>query len=277
MDNDFLSCSFKDGSSFTVGEVKELICIGDVPTSLSSNAKIEFLDPTYQYSLKILGVSFTSGEKIIFQVTGYKTGKYTDIHFQITDKDTFVYVKNLSWTIPSILNEEQQVSMYPSYGPWLVSYPTWYLWSFGICILLLIGVGISWMRKYYTKKKIKQKVIHQLQDKTPLQYFIQQISMLMIHHQNWSPFKENLDRLKNIFREFLEHQFHIATELSTKKAITQLKHQQLSDQLKKEALYILLEFDKINTNISAYSKQDGEQLLEMIRKWVLLITKEDKK
>ena len=157
MSDTFLQCFFKDTSSFTVGEIKELTCQGAIPLSLSASPKIAFLDPAHQHSLKILGTSFASGNKIVFRVTGYQPGDYQNVHFQIIDKTTSLYVKNLSWTIPSILTNKETASMHPPYGPWLVPYPTWYVWSFAIFILCLVGVGISWIRKYYQKKRTEAK------------------------------------------------------------------------------------------------------------------------
>ena len=77
-----------------------------------------------------------------------------------------------------------------------------------------------------------------------------------------------LAELDQILNEFLENQFNIPIELSFKKRIRHIKREKLNQ--KQELIKIVFELQVLQNKSYNYSKEDGEQMVDMIRTWVFL-------
>ena len=259
-----VNCHFQDSSVFTVGEIRLLSCTSNA-FALSPPLKTNFQDESKKYALHILETVSIQEKEIILKVTGYKTGHYQSPVFWFTDGQQSVLVEGLSWKIPSVLTSE--TGPYPPYGPWKMKIPLWYdaVWI-GLLIPAL-AFGIFIFKKHRRKIFIRQRIAERLDGKTPVQYFIRQLSSFFGLEKNSKAF---LDQLKKSFREFLENQFEIPIEESAQKVLR-------NKPIDKEARQIISELRKSLKNPDVFSEQDGEQLLNMVRTWVFQFNKDHKK
>ncbi len=255
-----VNCHFQDTSTFTVGEIRLLTCTGDIP-ALSSPLKTKFQEESQKYALHVLETVSIQEKEIILKVTGYQTGHHKSPVFWLTDGQQSVSVEGLSWQIPSILTSEK--GAYPPYGPWKMKIPLGYdaAWI-GLLIITLV-FGIFRFKKHRRKTFIRQRISERLDGKTPVQYFIHQLSYLFGLEKNSETF---LTYLKKSFREFLENQFEIPLEESVQKV---LQHKSID----KQAGQIISELEKALKNQDSFSEQDGEQLLNMARNWIFQFNK----
>ncbi len=255
-----IHCHFQDASSFTVGSVGLLVCRGDIPV-LSPPLKVKFQDESKKYALHILETVSVQDQKIILKATGYKTGDYKSPVFWLTDGQNNLKVEGLSWKIPSVLTSE--TGPFPPYGPWKIPAPLWYDVSWIGLLSAILIFGIFQFKKHRRRALIRQRVLDRLDEKTPVQYFIRQLSSLFALEKNSKTF---LTQLQNSFREFLENQFEIPLE--DKKII---KHKSID----KKAGQIVSELEKALSHQDSYSEQDREQLLNMIRDWIFQFDKKN--
>ncbi|MDE0151411.1 MAG: hypothetical protein OXK80_02795 [Bdellovibrionales bacterium] len=255
-----VNCHFQDSSSFTVGEVRLLKCRGDIPP-FSSSVKTEFQDKSKKYALHILETVSIQDQDITLKVTGYQTGQYKDSILKLTDGQHSVNIEGLSWQVPSVLTSE--TGPHPPYGPWKIKVPLWYELSWGFLFLVILIFGIFRFKKHRLKTLIRQRVADRLEEKTPVQYFIRQLSSLFSLEKNSETF---LVQLQKSFRAFLENQFEIPLEEPVHKV---LKHKSID----KKARQIISELETALKVQDSYSEQDGEQLLNMVRSWIFQFNK----
>ena len=251
-----VNCHFQKSSSFTVGEIRLLTCRGEDIPSLSPPLKTKFQDESKKYALHVLDTVSLQDKEITLKITGYRTGQYEAPVFWFTDGKHSVSVEGLSWQVPSVLTSE--TGPYPPYGPWKVKVPLWYEFSWIFLVLVVLMFGIFRFKKYRMKTFIRQRISDRLDDKTPVQYFIRQLSALFVLQKNSKTF---LTQLQNSFREFLENQFEIPLESSFQKV---LKYKPID----KKARQIISELESALKNQDSYSEQDGDQLLNMVRNWI---------
>ena len=253
-------CYFQDTAAFTVGEIRLLTCKGDIPALLPP-LKTQFQDESKKYALHVLETVSIQEREITLKVTGYQTGNYNSPVFWLTDGQHSIRVEGLSWKIPSVLTSE--TGFYPAYGPWKIKVPLWYEVSWIFLAISFLVFGFFVFKKHRRKVLIRKKIIDRLEGKSPVQYFIRQLSSLFVLKKNSKTF---LIQLKNSFREFLENQFEIPLETPSHKI---LKYKSID----KKAGQILSELETALNNQSSYSNQDGEQLLSMVRNWIFQFEK----
>ncbi len=256
-------CQFKNTAPFTVGSLRELVCRGDFS---SLKLPIQFQFQNKKYALHILEVKSFQPHELILTVTSYQVGSYKLLPVQITDGQTTAFVEPLSWEVFSVIKDEKQAP-HPPYGPWIPSLPSWYFGAWGILSLFILGFVFMRIKNWRKKEQMIRRVQERLGDLTPLQYFIKQMSYFISYQKSSSSVKEDLGRLNQCLREFLENYLYISTEDSLKNVFKNEKIK--SDQ---KITQILLELQKSLDN--RYSKEDVEQLLDMVRSWVF---KEGKK
>jgi len=250
-----VNCHFQNSSSFTVGEIRLLICRGDV-SPLSPPLKTKFHDESKQYALHILDIVSIQNKEVTLKVTGYQTGQYKNPMLWLTDGKHSTSVEELSWQVSSVLTSE--TGPYPPYGPWKIKIPLWYELSWIFLFSAVLIFGIFRFKKYRMKISIRQRISDRLEDKTPIQYFIHQLSTLFVLKKNSEIF---LIQLQKSFRAFLENQFEIPLETTIQKV---LKHKSID----KQARQIISELETALKTRNSYSEQDGEQLLNMVRNWI---------
>ena len=266
-----LDCFFKKTDSFTVGELRTLFCKGDSIPQINSPLTIQFQRESQKYSLHVISLESSSKNEIALQVTSYKTGQYDNQSFKLVSDSKTLEVNPLSWEVSSVLKSSasSELKPYPPYGPWGPSYPLWYKASWMTLLIILIGVMIQLTLKRVRQKKIKKRISERLQEKTPLKYFIDQLSSFFTrglkNKENESQF---FTQLNLMLREFLENQFEIPVEWNFKK----IKKQKpvLKDR---KILEILFELEEGMSNKNSYSEKDKEQLLDMTREWVFQFDK----
>ena len=194
-----ISCTFETPSKFTVGDVKILNCEGKFPKTLGK-LKIEFPNSSDKYALKILDIQSFSDHRLVLKVSGYRPGDYTHSHFIITDGVQSYTVENLSWNISSVLNKTKEVQPYPPYGPWKPPFPQWSLWSLGFIFLILIGWMLFQIKKIFMQNKLKNRIMDRLKGKTPLEYFIHQMTPFMIQKDAWDRCFSRFSRIGSDFK-----------------------------------------------------------------------------
>ena len=253
-------CYFQDTATFTVGEIRLLTCQGDIP-ALFSSLKTQFQDESKKYALHVLETVSIRDQEITLKVTGYQTGDYKSPVFWLTDGQHSINIEGLSWKIPSVLTSE--TGPYPSYGPWKIKIPLWYELSWIFLLAAVVIFGVFKFKKYRMKNFIRKRITDRLEDQSPVQHFIRQLSSLFILKKNSKTF---LIQLQNSFREFLENQFEIPLEKPTHKI---LKYKSID----KKAKQIFSELETALNSQSSYSEQDGEQLLSMVRNWIFQFEK----
>ena len=250
-----VNCHFQDSSSFTVGEIRLLTCRGDI-SSLSPPLRTKFQDESKKYALHVLETMSLQDKEVTLKVTGYQTGQYEAPIFWLTDGQHSISVEGLSWQVPSVLTSE--TGPYPPYGPWKIKIPLWYELSWIFLFVAILIFGFFRFKKHRMKNFIRQRISDRLDDKTPVQYFIRQLSALFVLQKNSEIF---LTKLQNSFREFLENQFEIPLEAPIQQV---LKYKSID----KEARQIISELETALKTQGSYSEQDGEQLLNMVRNWI---------
>lgn len=257
-----VNCHFQNSSSFTVGEIRLLKCRGDIPP-FSPPVRTEFPDESKKYALHILETVSIQDKEITLKVTGYQPGQYKDSILKLTDGKHSVTIEGLSWQVPSVLTSE--TGPYPPYGPWKIKTPLWYDLSWGFLFLVILIFGIFRLKKHQLKMFIRQRTADRLEEKTPVQYFIRQLSSLFSLQKNSETF---LIQLQKSFRAFLENQFEIPLEAPVHEV---LKHKSID----KRARQIISELETALKTQDSYSEQDGEQLLNMVRNWIFQFNKKN--
>ena len=263
-----MHCSFKTSAPtvapWTVGELKELVCIKNENYVFSSVPQIQFEEQTHPYALRILKIQEQDQKQVVFQTTGYKTGKHSPLKMWIKDGNSSFLVENLSWEIESVLKGGEKP--YPPYGPWTIGKPLWYPISWTLFFALGFFLIYRYWRYRNVKKKVQKRILEKLHGSTPLQYFISSLNPLM-KKELWKDDTEYLQALCLSLREFLENRFQLPLELSTKEVIRQLGRRR--DVWGKDlALQALKEVQFFLKDMSSYTKKDGEQILDMIRKFI---------
>ena len=255
-------CQFKNSSSFTVGTLRELACDGDF-SSLKLPIQLQFQSIKKQYTLYLLKVKSFQPHQLILTVTSYQPGSYNALSFEIADGFISLPVNPLSWEVSSVIQEGQISTPHPPYGPWVPSLPFWYMAGWGFFTLLALTFIFIRLQNWRKRKKIVNQVRQRLADRTPVQYFIKQMGRFISHQKSFSSVRDDLEKLNQYVREFLENYFYISTQDSLRSVLKNNKIK--SDQ---KITQILVELQKSLDSRVHYSKEDMEQLLDIVRSWV---------
>ena len=255
-------CQFTNSFSFTVGTLQELTCKGSF-SSLNLPIQFQFSNPQKKYTLHLLEVKSFQPHELILTVTSYRPGVYQSLPFMVTDGASYISVDSLSWSVPSVIQKNSIPTPHPPYGPWKLDLPFWYYGAWGVLATLALSFIFIRIRNWRKKKQLILRVQQRLGDKTSLQYFIKQIGSFISSQKSLTSVSDDIQKLNECMREFLENEFYISKQDSMKSV---LRHHQIKSD--EQAVKILLELKRSLNSSSLYSKEDVEQLLGMVRSWI---------
>ena len=257
-----ISCSFNPNSNFTVGETRTLNCQGEF--SDISLKTLTFLNLKKSHSLKILNTNLISPKQLQITLTGYQTGNYFFPSLELTDGIRVYVIKDISWTIPSVLKKDSQ--MYPPYGPWSPQLPMWFMGCLvllGVCLTSLIFIRVKNTVEY---RMIQRRVLKRLKGKTSVDLFIQKTIPLVTQDEIFKDLNQATFLLKTSFDEYLENQFGISVFVNLKKRKKLIKNKKIKNSNK--LIQIVLELNRLEKKEVIYSQKDLKELIHMVRAWV---------
>ena len=257
-----ITCSFIPNSEFTVGEIRVLECQGNFDfVSLES---LSFLNIN-PYALKILKAELSYPQNLQLTVTGYQPNNYSTDSLQLTDGFSTYFIENISWNIPSVL-KENQTQMYPPYGPINTHLPIGFKGGIVLIGFLLFSLLLIRIKNKLSHHFVQKRVSKRLQNKTPLDFFIQKILPFTLKREGFKDESESVHNLETALYEYLENKLSISLFISSKKRKKIIKKNKIKQS--DELLKIILEFDRLKNKETSYSQKDLDQLVQMIRTWI---------
>ncbi len=166
-------CNFnKPPLQITIGQKLLILCKGDKKASLTAPIRIDFLDNKQAYSLYVLKTVKKEPHFLALEVTSYRTGKFNS-PFIITDGKESLLIKNLSFSVQSVLNQtEQPVQPHGPFGPFKPPLPIWYLSATILTSVCLIVCLFSFLNRLFKRKRFIQTVLNRKTYLDPSKSFI---------------------------------------------------------------------------------------------------------
>ena len=197
------TCEFKNKKkTITVGERFLLECQGE-SINLKSPLQIEFLDDKVKsHSLKVLEVKKKDPTSLTLEATSYRTGDF-DHPFQISDGETSIPVKNLKFSVSSVLIQGPEQNPYPPIGPFFIreSMTAFYSLFF---VGFLIFICLAELTRRFVKRTLFIKEIRKkIRNNKPSEIFIKTLRLISSLE---NPSIKDLDMA---FQDFFESEFLI--------------------------------------------------------------------
>lgn len=263
----------------TVGSLQDMVCHGEFTEKLDAkNLKIKFESKEHDYVLHILEAGALDHTSMSFVVTSYKAGKFQP-PFVITDGIHSVQVKDLSWTVESVLANVQEKKPVPSKGPFALSMPWWVWTSLALGVLLLFTLVFLKIKKIWERKKLIEQLSHHSTALPPFHQFNKDLRSALRDwqqseykkHQGSEPFtrRDLLQSTEKMFRQYLMRELLIPTlEWSDAQILNELKrrHKKVFIELAPEIKKFLREVREAQKGEQKLSQIDCEQLVAMARK-----------
>lgn len=266
----------------TVGSFQTLSCIGETPISYEETPlKIEFQDANFDFSLYVLEWLTKDPNKITATVTSYKAGDFQNPVFVIKNGQGIFKVQNLSWTVQSVL-EGQEEKPIPSYGPFGLQWPWWYWGGIVFLILLVLIFIYSKIKKVWDRKKLIEQLMSHATALTPYNQFNkdlrvqirnwQQVEILKKVGETQKARQEIISSTEKIFRQYLMRELLIPTlEWSDAQIIAEIKkrHPEVYETSALEIMKIFREFEQVKKTEKAakdFTLVDCEQIVQMIKR-----------
>ena len=204
--------------TITVGQKLIMVCDGEKKINLTKPLQIEFLEEQHKHSLSILKTFKIEDHFLALEVAPYRTGSFNH-PFKITDGKQSLLIKDLSFSVQSILKDQKAQG---PFGPFPAPFPSWYkpAWLL-IFVFLIMGFGIFCYR-LLKRKKFIQKILQRKTYLTPSKSFVIGLR---------KPQKDPIQAIKNLeqlFKTFLEDRFYIpARGHQTEQIMKNLKKYQI--------------------------------------------------
>lgn len=269
-------CEFVDLKPWTVGVRQKMTCHWERPTQFSAPFTIKFAREEDNYTLALLEVS-AADKQLEAVVTGYKPGEHKDISFALMSGDVKLNVAPLSWEIKATViqqteQQQQPPQPVPSYGPFMLPFPSWILWTFGILLIAAISTGVYAYIRRRQKKLFQKRLAEYLHQGSPqLQVHTSLRALVRILDTEQKSKVEVIDELNRLLRQYLMGTFALPLEdLSAEKLIKKMssRYERWSKDLKIQFRQLVFDLQSLKTQSDALTSDD---LIELVTKLRILI------
>lgn len=284
------SCSVatapKDAGGFTVGEVFQLTCEGpsvalkeplrvQLPDVMAAakDGKPPVKDPNVKYKLVLLKPLNVTDNKLEYQATGYIPGEMDLKSFKIVDAENKeILVPQVTFKVQSVIDPNQQPKPEPfgPIGPLRMEWPVWIFFAALVTLLVLIGWGIVFFRRWVQKKNLERNIKKYLSPMGSYHQYNKDLRLLkqgvvFTSHQSWAEaeIKQYMVQLEDHFKMFLLREFIIPAKSWSKSLIVkniQLKDKKGFPTYQKNLLRALTELDKYKEAPETLKPRDCEQI-----------------
>ena len=216
MENNW-QCKFKNPpKQITVGQKLLMLCEGESKTTFKRPVHIEFVNNKDNYSLHILKTLNKDDYFLALEVTSYRTGTFQS-PFIITDGEQSLIIKDLSFSVQSVLKAEQkQAKAHGPFGPFKPPLPLWYFATMIFVLSCLCACIFIFLNRLFKRRKFIQKILNRKPDLSPSKSFI--LGLRKQKTDSIPPVKN----LEQLFKVFLEDLFFIPAVGQTREQI--MKH-----------------------------------------------------
>ena len=274
------SCELKpvnEGSEFTVGALHTLSCMGEGQAAVGPNAKILVSDANNAWTLHILRVLKSEPTNAVFEVTGYKPGKFENQQFQVSDGVVTFEVQPMTWTVTSVIAEGQAPEQpYGPIGPFRLTMPWWFWGSILIFVLLLVLLVARTLRRSVQRRRLREKLLAHSTALGPYNQFNKDMRILLRTHSASALKLEANARqfageINDIARLYLVRSLVVpAQDWSVSDVVREIKRQnrKVFDECGPDIRRVLRELERSNSSGAKLNVEDCEQLSLMVRKMV---------
>ena len=274
-------CEFVDLKPWTVGDHQKLVCHWDNPTELKPPFTIKFPQEEHTYTLVILDAVATEKE-LQADVTGYKPGQHKDMSFDIVSGDVHLRVAPLSWEIQATLKQQgqgqdqqamqQQQQPVPSYGPFMLPFPSWILWTALVLLLAIVGTAVYSLWRHRKKKQFQKKLEEYLHKGSPHQQThaaLRALVRLMDSEQKSKT--EVLAEMNTLLKTYLMGTFALPVDhLPARQIIQKLsqRSQRWSKELKIHFRQMLFDLERLQEQPEQLNTEDLLDLCSRLRQLI---------
>jgi hypothetical protein len=256
-----------------VGEHMTLTCLSDFGAALGDNAQVKAADGQ-DYSLYILKVLNSTPQSFTASATSYRATPHDGETYVITDGKVTFKTSPLSFKIESVVvpKEGQEPKPYPSYGPFVMSYPLWMWLSIGAAVLL-VAFGIFWS---IWRRQKRKKLLAELEKFTTMLPAFGQFSkdarmsvkkLGAIRSEGEAA--ELVKKIDEDFRLYLIRELKVpALQTSNREILREIKrsHPLVFVEYQGDLRRILFELERANRDSKIVQPKDCEELLFLSRK-----------
>ena len=264
-------CHFKNlPKTITVGKKFNLFCDGETKKVFKPPLKIEFFNKNHNYSLYVLDTVDIGDNFFILDLTSYRTGTFNH-PFKITDGVESLEVKDLSWTIQSVIQEtKKSPKPYSHFGPFYPTPPIIYLFFLSLSAICFLSLIFVFLKRFIKRKRFLKKVLKRKTHLHPSKSFI--LGLRGITNLN------SQKKLEDLFKTFLEDKFLIpAHNQTTAKILKNLKkyHFLTYQKAGQDIKQVLNEFLALNQK-EEYNQKTFLKLKKICQNIVFLLDKPNK-
>lgn len=263
------TCEMKSTENLTVGSLFKLSCHGDIEVAWGEGPlKAVFPAKEFDYALAVLKADQLSGKSAELTVTSYRAGQLKPDYIRIVQGEQGFEFSKPEWTVKSVLKPNEQAKPYPSFGPWTLPLPIWFLVSLALA-LVLIGYAIyRTIRRYNQRTRMLADLEKHRTALSPLHQFYRDSRNLRRKLHNVKQTEElpsltaELDRE---FRLYVLRQFKIPTlDWSDREIVRDFKkrHRKTYYRVREPLRKTLRELTKLKSQKQVLFK-DVEQLHRM--------------
>lgn len=266
------TCSIEKPEQVTVGDKFKLTCGGESLPAFNGPVKIKFAQPEHEFSLEVLETIRNESTGGDFIVTGYKPGKFENVEgMKLTDGKTSITISPQTWEVISIIPKDQQAPQpFPSYGPFVLSWPLWLWVLLALVVGALLFVSFRFIKRRRDLAKLKEKLREHTsslgafgQFNKDIRVLTRKVSVGLKQKVN----KEYVDELNQIFRYYFVREFWVpAQEWTSRETLNEIKrsHFKLYQEYKLKLVQVFREMDRAVAS-DGVNGEDFEQLVNMSR------------
>lgn len=270
-------CEFVDLKPWTVGTHQKMLCHWERSAAFSQPFVLKFAREEDQYSLVLLETQ--SGDKQLEAVvTGYKPGPHKEVSFAIVSGDVKLMVVPMSWNIETTIKQQQgqqqqeQQQPVPSYGPFMLPFPTWILWTFVVLLTVAIGTGIYGYIRRRQKKIFQKRLEEYLHKGSPhLQVHAALRAMVRLLDGSQKSKAEFLNEMDILLKQYLMGTFALPVEgLSARSLIKRLasRSERWSKDLKIQFRQTVFDLERLKEQPEALTAEDLTDLISKLRQLI---------
>lgn len=273
-------CEFMDLKPWTVGARQNMVCRWERDTEFQAPFRIQFTDEINTYTLVLLEAK-ASARELQAVVTGYKPGDYQNIPFKIISGDMQLSVAPLSWKIESLLKQEQaqpqgeQQQPAPSFGPFMLPFPPWILWSALVLFIAVIGTAVFAFYKRRQKKLFQKELaayLHQGSPHVQIHTALRTLIRLMDTEQKSQA--EALKEMDVLLRQYLMGTFSAPTkDISAEKLLGRLasRSEKWSKDLQIQFRQFIFDLERLHQQTETLTQDDLLDLCFRLRRLIDLV------
>lgn len=263
------TCEFKGTENLTVGSLFKLNCHGEIEVAWNQDPlKAVFPAKDFDYALVVLKSDQLSPKAVELTVTSYRAGQLKPEYIRIVQGEQGFEFSKPDWTVQSVLKPNEQPKPYPSFGPWNLPLPVWFLASVALVLAIIGYLIFRTIRRYNQRTKMLVDLEKHRTALSPLHQFYRDSRNLRRRLHNVKQTDELTaltSELDREFRLYVLRQFKIPTlDWTDREIIRDMKkrHRKVYYRVREPLRKTLRELSKLKGQKQVLFK-DVEQLHKM--------------